>query len=165
MRLGTFGWLRGVDLNHRPLGYEFSHLNDNVTFQRLDAAGNDRKSLERQKCIVIGLELDYCVQRPTKYHRLCLKCTHAVDVLCRCLCLSCTRMLGFTITACEWLRRGKESDTHCDLCADLCERSVTIPFTGETMCVYPRLSFAWSGLAAEDSGAWRDSKVARWIAT
>jgi hypothetical protein len=29
-------WLRGVDLNHRPLGYE-----------RLDAAGNDKESLKR----------------------------------------------------------------------------------------------------------------------
>jgi len=39
-------WLRGVDLNHRPLGYEDSSLTDSIEFQGLDAAGNDRKSLE-----------------------------------------------------------------------------------------------------------------------
>src|SRR5438128_8397519 len=27
-RQGTFGWLRGVDLNHRPLGYEPNELPD-----------------------------------------------------------------------------------------------------------------------------------------
>src|SRR2546426_5880870 len=27
-REGTFGWLRGVDLNHRPLGYEPNELPD-----------------------------------------------------------------------------------------------------------------------------------------
>jgi hypothetical protein len=49
-----WSWLRGVDLNHRPLGYEFSHLNDTIPFQALDAAGNDIKSLERHESIVIG---------------------------------------------------------------------------------------------------------------
>src|SRR5438132_10927154 len=28
LREGTFGWLRGVDLNHRPLGYEPNELPD-----------------------------------------------------------------------------------------------------------------------------------------
>src|SRR5262245_52052810 len=28
IKLGTFGWLRGVDLNHRPLGYEPNELPD-----------------------------------------------------------------------------------------------------------------------------------------
>jgi hypothetical protein len=55
----TKDWLRGVDLNHRPLGYEASSLNDSIEFQGLDAAGNDRKSLERPKNIAIGLQLDY----------------------------------------------------------------------------------------------------------
>jgi hypothetical protein len=47
-------WLRGVDLNHRPLGYEDSSLNESIEFQGLDAAGNDRKSLERHQSIAIG---------------------------------------------------------------------------------------------------------------
>jgi len=44
----------GVDLNHRPLGYEFSDLKDSSAFQGLDAAGRDTKSLERHKSIDIG---------------------------------------------------------------------------------------------------------------
>jgi hypothetical protein len=40
-------WLRGVDLNHRPLGYELGCPKDSISFQRLDAVGRDRKSLER----------------------------------------------------------------------------------------------------------------------
>jgi hypothetical protein len=36
-------WLRGVDLNHRPLGYEANPKNDSIIFQRLDGAGNDSK--------------------------------------------------------------------------------------------------------------------------
>jgi len=52
-------WLRGVDLNHRPLGYEANRVNDSITFQRLDAAGNDTKSLKRHESTVIGPQSDY----------------------------------------------------------------------------------------------------------
>jgi hypothetical protein len=55
----TRGWLRGVDLNHRPLGYEANRINDSIAFQRLDAAGNDTKSLERQESTVIGPQSDH----------------------------------------------------------------------------------------------------------
>jgi hypothetical protein len=52
-------WLRGVDLNHRPLGYEPSRINDSNVFQRLDAAGNDTESLKRHKSTVIGPQSDH----------------------------------------------------------------------------------------------------------
>jgi hypothetical protein len=48
-----------VDLNHRPLGYEPNRMNDSSAFQRLDAAGNDTKSLERQESGVIGPQSDH----------------------------------------------------------------------------------------------------------
>jgi hypothetical protein len=53
------GWLRGVDLNHRPLGYEANRINDSTAFQRLDAAGNDTKSLERLQRNPIGPQSDH----------------------------------------------------------------------------------------------------------
>jgi hypothetical protein len=52
-------WLRGVDLNHRPLGYEPNRISDSKVFQRLDDAGNDRKSLKRHQSIVIGPQSDH----------------------------------------------------------------------------------------------------------
>ena len=52
-------WLRGVDLNHRPLGYEANRKNDSIIFQRLDGAGNDRKSLKRPQSRVIGPQSDH----------------------------------------------------------------------------------------------------------
>jgi hypothetical protein len=52
-------WLRGVDLNHRPLGYEPSRISDSNVFQRLDAAGNDTKSLKRHESTVIGPQSDH----------------------------------------------------------------------------------------------------------
>jgi hypothetical protein len=42
------GWLRGVDLNHRPLGYEPNELSDGSEFQGLDGAGSDSKALKRR---------------------------------------------------------------------------------------------------------------------
>ena len=48
-----------MDLNHRPLGYEPNRVNDSITFQRLDAAGNDTESLKRHKSTVIGPQSDY----------------------------------------------------------------------------------------------------------
>ena len=48
-----------MDLNHRPLGYEANRINDSITFQRLDAAGNDIKSLKRQQSTVIGPQSDH----------------------------------------------------------------------------------------------------------
>jgi len=52
-------WLRGVDLNHRPLGYEPNRINDSISFQRLDAAGNDTKSLKRLESTAIGPQSDH----------------------------------------------------------------------------------------------------------
>src|SRR6266581_5590314 len=52
-------WLRGVDLNHRPLGYEANRKNDSIILQRLDGAGNDRKSLKRPQSRVIGPQSDH----------------------------------------------------------------------------------------------------------
>ena len=52
-------WLRGVDLNHRPLGYEANRKNDSIIFQRLDGAGNDRKSMKRPQSRVIGPQSDH----------------------------------------------------------------------------------------------------------
>jgi len=49
----------GVDLNHRPLGYEANPKNDSIIFQRLDDAGNDRKSLKRPQSRVIGPQSDH----------------------------------------------------------------------------------------------------------
>ncbi len=54
----------GVDLNHRPLGYEANPKNDSIIFQRLDDAGNDRKSLNRKslkrpQSRVIGPQSDH----------------------------------------------------------------------------------------------------------
>ena len=49
----------GVDLNHRPLGYEANPKNDSIIFQRLDGAGNDRKSLKRPQSRVIGPQSDH----------------------------------------------------------------------------------------------------------
>lgn len=52
-----FGLLKTVDwgdLNHLPLGYEPNRVEDSNAFQRLDAAGNDTKSLERQESGVMG---------------------------------------------------------------------------------------------------------------
>jgi len=46
-------------LNHRPLGYEPNRMNDSSAFQRLDGAGNDRKSLKRHKGTVIGPQSDH----------------------------------------------------------------------------------------------------------
>jgi hypothetical protein len=48
-------------LNHRPLGYEPNRIEDSSAFQRLDAAGNDTKSLERQESRVIGPQSDLVV--------------------------------------------------------------------------------------------------------
>jgi hypothetical protein len=56
-----------VDLNHRPLGYEPNRINDSIAFQRLYAAGNDTKSLERQESIVIGPQSD------NGYHHLLVR--------------------------------------------------------------------------------------------
>ena len=50
----------GVDLNHRPLGYEPRRINDSNAFQRLDGAGNDTESLKRHESTVIGPQSDYC---------------------------------------------------------------------------------------------------------
>ena len=55
-----WSWLRGVDLNHRPLGYEPSTINDSIAFQRLDGAGNDIKSLKRHRSTVIRPQSDHC---------------------------------------------------------------------------------------------------------
>jgi hypothetical protein len=41
------------------LGYEPNRRNDGITFQRLDAAGNDTKSLKRQQSTVIGPQSDH----------------------------------------------------------------------------------------------------------
>ncbi|SRR6266536_6339514 len=54
-----WSWLRGVDLNHRPLGYEPNRIKDRNAFQRLDAAGNDIKSLERLQSTAIGPQSDH----------------------------------------------------------------------------------------------------------
>jgi hypothetical protein len=54
-----WSWLRGVDLNHRPLGYEPNRMNEGSAFQGLDGAGNDTKSLKRHKGTVIGPQLDH----------------------------------------------------------------------------------------------------------
>src|SRR5258707_13307642 len=43
----------------RTLHYEPNRINDSITFQRLDAAGNDTKSLERQESTVIGPRSDH----------------------------------------------------------------------------------------------------------
>ena len=43
----------GVDLNHRFLGYEFSHLNDSVTFQRRGVAGNDESRVKDSKASLL----------------------------------------------------------------------------------------------------------------
>src|SRR5271157_3752699 len=59
-------WLRGVDLNHRPLGYEPNRANDRITFQRLDGAGNDRQLLKRHQSTTIGLQSDYSPARPVR---------------------------------------------------------------------------------------------------
>jgi len=50
----SFGCARGVGFKPQPLGYEDSGLNDSVKFQGLNAARNDRKSLERPQSIAIG---------------------------------------------------------------------------------------------------------------
>jgi hypothetical protein len=49
--------LRG-NLNHRPLGYEPSRIDDSNAFQGLDAAGNDTESLKRHESTVIGPQSD-----------------------------------------------------------------------------------------------------------
>src|SRR5438094_4860664 len=48
---GTFGWLRGVDLNHRPLGYEPNELPDCST-PRTD---NNNPPICRQTCAWSGV--------------------------------------------------------------------------------------------------------------
>ena len=48
-----------MDLNHRPLGYEPNRINDSSAFQRLDAAGNDTRSLKRHLSTVIGPQSDH----------------------------------------------------------------------------------------------------------
>ncbi len=45
------------------MGYEDSSLNESIEFQGLDAAGNDRKSLERHEGIAIGPQLDQSLVR------------------------------------------------------------------------------------------------------
>jgi hypothetical protein len=45
--------------NVYPLGYEPSRINDSNVFQRLDAAGNDRESLQAQKSIATGPHSDH----------------------------------------------------------------------------------------------------------
>ncbi len=63
LALKSVNWLRGVDLNHRPLGYEPNRVSDSITFQRLDAAGNDTKSLKSHRSTVIGPQSDYSSAR------------------------------------------------------------------------------------------------------
>ncbi len=46
-------------MNHRPLGYEPNRINDSISFQRLDGAGNDTKSLKRPQNTVIGPQSDH----------------------------------------------------------------------------------------------------------
>src|SRR5271166_1536225 len=46
---GTFGWLRGVDLNHRPLGYEPNERRlSGSEIKRLNAEGNSKSALKGQ---------------------------------------------------------------------------------------------------------------------
>ena len=63
-RIKYLRMVAGVDLNHRPLGYEANPKNDSIIFQRLDDAGNDRKSLNRKslkrpQSRVIGPQSDH----------------------------------------------------------------------------------------------------------
>lgn len=46
-------------MNHQPLGYEPSRINDTNVFQRLDVAGNDTESLKRHESTVIGPQSDH----------------------------------------------------------------------------------------------------------
>jgi len=41
------------------LGYEANRINDSISFQRLDAAGNDPRSLERHESTDIGPQSDH----------------------------------------------------------------------------------------------------------
>jgi hypothetical protein len=87
-------WLRGVDLNHRPLGYEANRVNDSITFQRLDAAGNDTESLKRHESTVIGPQSDYSSARPSAHRSPIRK--EACATAASCLCLLLTRVRTHT---------------------------------------------------------------------
>ena len=60
-------------MNHRPLGYEANRIIDSISFQRLDGAGNDTKSLKRLKSTVIGPQSDHACSpsqfTPTAEHK------------------------------------------------------------------------------------------------
>jgi len=49
------GWLRGVDLNHRPLGYE-PRVNRN--FNNLQDAGGSQEPCKERSGLLIGQEMD-----------------------------------------------------------------------------------------------------------
>jgi hypothetical protein len=81
-------------LNHRPLGYEPNRVNDSITFQRLDAAGNDTESLKRHESRTIGPQSDY-ISAGHSAHRSPIRkevCATAAS----CLCLRLTRVRTHT---------------------------------------------------------------------
>ena len=57
-----------ISVNHRPLGYEPSRINDSSAFQRLDAAGNDTKSLKRLQSTAIGPQSDHTLGSRLEAH-------------------------------------------------------------------------------------------------
>jgi hypothetical protein len=64
---GTFGWLRGVDLNHRPLGYapKGSMLSpvESIALPRLQPPNNERKDVNSSRYLHVNLASVFTISR------------------------------------------------------------------------------------------------------